>query len=638
MRPCWMKLLGTAFLLWLSVCAFAKPIYYKAQSVEKLGEGTQSRIEAIAATMEDQPNGFAVHIERRPFWEAIAAGENGKSIVRRAQSLLEKPMPVLTDELYLLYSLNGNRTEAQNVMFSREDRLVTLCLAECIENKGRFTKALEEVLDSSVSYRTWVYPAHDGNLNNFNGKSVTIDLKSSRDAHNFAICLAMLKGKLSPSLADKTAARIHELVLAPYVRDIFDEEGGAENWWKTTTNNWNSVCHAGVAGAALTMLDDKRDRALFIERAEYYTDFYYKGFSADGYCSEGLGYWNYGFGQYIVLSEVIRSATVGKIDLFSNPKGLAAALYPCRVEIMNKQYPTLADCSLGTRPDAAMMGYVNTRLGLGDARWPLKKDSSGRGSLFEFLMFAEMDDAGPALKPPFAPDHDQLRTFFEDAGVLICRPAKGGSFAAVFKGGHNAEHHNHNDLGTFIVQIDDQQVILDPGSTEYTRTTFSKDRYTIRKIASYGHPVPVVAGKQQAEGRQAQAKILRQEFTAEMDTITMDLASAYPVAELTKLERTFVYSRKDAGSLEITDIVEFAEPNTFETALITYGTYKQTGPKTLEIEYNGKNAIAEIKSGENEVKIGDEVIESTKGSPRRIAIQFAKPVKKGQISIRIWSK
>jgi hypothetical protein len=58
------------------------------------------------------------------------------------------------------------------------------------------------------------------------------------------------------------------------------------------------------------------------------------------------------------------------------------------------------------------------------------------------------------------------------------------------------------------------------------------------KIGSYGHPVPLVAGKEQQPGDQARAEITRTDFTREKDEMTLDIASAYEVPELIKLERT----------------------------------------------------------------------------------------------------
>ena len=73
----------------------------------------------------------------------------------------------------------------------------------------------------------------------------------------------------------------------------------------TVTNNWNSVCLAGVTGAALTLLADKEERAYFVAAAEKYNVYGMKGYADDGYCSEGVGYYNYGFRAYILLREEV---------------------------------------------------------------------------------------------------------------------------------------------------------------------------------------------------------------------------------------------------------------------------------------------------------------------------------------------
>lgn len=91
-------------------------------------------------------------------------------------------------------------------------------------------------------------------------------------------------------------------------------------YWFTVTNNWNSVCLAGVTGAALALLQDKEERAYFVAAAEKYYVYGMKGYSDDGYCSEGVGYYNYGFCSFILLREEICRATKGKIDFFRTPK------------------------------------------------------------------------------------------------------------------------------------------------------------------------------------------------------------------------------------------------------------------------------------------------------------------------------
>ena len=83
-------------------------------------------------------------------------------------------------------------------------------------------------------------------------------------------------------------------------------------------NNWNAVCLNCVTGTALQTLDSAEDRAWFIAVAEKLIGHYLDGgFTPDGYCVEGLGYWNYGFTNFVLLAENVRQATGGKVDLLA---------------------------------------------------------------------------------------------------------------------------------------------------------------------------------------------------------------------------------------------------------------------------------------------------------------------------------
>src|SRR6185436_1952089 len=157
-----------------------------------------------------------------------------------------------------------------------------------------------------------------------------------------------------------------------------------------------------------------------------------------------------------------------------------------------------------------------------------------------------------------------LRSWFPEGGVLICRPAANAKipFAVSLKGGHNGESHNHNDLGSFIVLVGNSTVVTDPGAEIYTGDTFSTNRYKSDVLNSFGHDVPVVAGKLQRAGKDAKALVLRTEFTEGQDTLTLDIKSAYTVPTLKRLHRTFVFQR-DKPSLSVRDEVEFSTAETF---------------------------------------------------------------------------
>ena len=92
------------------------------------------------------------------------------------EKLLEKTFQPLPDDLYLEYSKNGNRTHYEQVYFDKLNAFRTLVVAECVENQGRFLKPIQDLIASYAADKSWVLPAHDGGLENFEGRQITIDL------------------------------------------------------------------------------------------------------------------------------------------------------------------------------------------------------------------------------------------------------------------------------------------------------------------------------------------------------------------------------------------------------------------------------------------------------------------------------
>ncbi|MHC4177907.1 MAG: heparinase II/III domain-containing protein, partial [Planctomycetota bacterium] len=229
------------------------------------------------------------------------------------------------------------------------------------------------------------------------------------------------------------------------------------------------------------------------------------------------------------------------------------------------------------------------------------------------------------------------------AGILICRPASDQrrALAVALKGGHNAEHHNHNDVGSFLVVLGEDAPLVDPGAEVYTARTFSSRRYDSGVLNSFGHPVPRVAGKLQRTGRSAAAKVLKTEFTDATDTIVLDLSAAYAVKGLKELKRTFVFSRDGTGNLTVTDQVEFDGPQSFGTALITFSGWKRLEPNRLLVGEGreGREAVeVQITTDGPTFEIqADEIKEDVRGRrlPTRLGIDLAKPVRRATIILKI---
>ena len=153
----------------------------------------------------------------------------------------------------------------------------------------------------------------------------------------------------------------------PLSKTVRDEglRGLWRAWWLSATNNWNAVCLAGVTGAALAAVESRRERAWFAAAAEEYVQNYLRGFTPDGYCPEGVGYWNYGFDYYMMLAQTLKAASGGKVDLMDSPRVEKIARFGRRMEILPGLYPAFADCDLGERPFPALMAFLSRRYGWG---------------------------------------------------------------------------------------------------------------------------------------------------------------------------------------------------------------------------------------------------------------------------------
>ena len=588
----------------------------------------------MESLLTEHPQGVGKPIADRAAWEALGATKPYQALVRGAEKLLRRPLREVPDEVYLEFSRTGKRNTWQNAEGQRRRRLKPLVLAECIENKGRFLLAIVSLVKALCAERTWVLPSHDRDLGNFRGEKITIDLWSSALAWELATADWLLGDKLSAATRQEIRRNIRRRVLEPFRESAANGGKGAAGWLNAK-HNWNSVCLAGVTGAALEQIESPHERAEFLAAAVKYSENYLKGYEEDGYCSEGLGYWNYGMGRYVLLAETIRQATAGEVDLIDRPLVSEIARFALKIQIINGVYPAFADCPVKAKPDHNLMYFISRRWGLGLSQY---SEPRADGSLFETMIYV-FDAATPAMQsaPASAPAMP-LRDWFHKGGILVSRPAAGSScrMGVALKGGHNAEAHNHNDVGSYVVAVGDQAVLLDPGRERYTARTFSPKRYESNVLNSFGHPVPMVAGQLQREGSKARAEILKTEFTDQADMLEMEIRSAYPVEGLKSLVRTFVYSRQGQGLLTVTDKVELTSPQSFGAALITGGTCKQMDDGSLIVQRGREAVKVTIHTGGEPFKINIEPIkEDTPVKPTRIGVNLTKPVTTARITVRI---
>jgi hypothetical protein len=117
-----------------------------------------------------------------------------------------------------------------------------------------------------------------------------------------------------------------------------------------------------------------------------------------------------------------------------------------------------------------------------------------------------------------------VSTWYPQTEFCYMRNQSGFFLAA--KGGYNNESHNHNDVGTFSLYLDNTPLIIDAGVGTYTRQTFSSDQYNIWTMQSDYHNLPKINGYSQSFGGQFRSK--NTAFDAKKSIFSLDLSGAYP--------------------------------------------------------------------------------------------------------------
>ena len=369
------------------------------------------------------------------------------------------------------------------------------------------------------------------------------------------------------------------------------------NWWFYVRSNWNAVCHANVVRAALALIEDRQDRAAFVEAAERGMRYFLESFLEDGYCTEGGGYWNYGFGHFLYLARTVKGATGGFVDLTRLPRAKEAMEYGFGYRLSRHKCPVFADGGAG----APSFDFLK----IGVELWPEMK---------------------PLVKGDLQP-----RTCFPAAQVYIMR---GKRMAFGVKGGNNAELHNHNDIGSWTLTLDGVEMAGDPGGEGYTARTFSSRRYESDVLNSYGHPVPLVDGVKQGTGAKFAATVQMSTFNDSCDTIQYDLKGAYPAVTngLRSLVRSVSFDRA-AECVAIRDTFAFDAPGAFESPIVTYAKVEKGADGrsfTLTVGKARMKVTFEEEGGEWDLV--EKAIENPgRPSPLRLAVRFRAPVKDGTV-------
>lgn len=616
----------------------------------------KERISEITRFISKEPKGLGHPISNRTYWDNLAKNKEAALLIDKAVILLDAaPLPVNKEQWMAYVDGKTERDNYEKPFLEQGQRFCNLVMAEALEDKGRFMPAIEKMLQEILVLGTWKKPQSDGKVDKdyWYGKKFYIDLTVASRSFNIATADFWLQDRLKPETRKALRAYIQKNVFDPYLALV--NTPNEEYAWMLKGQNWNAVCTAGVVGACLSLSGNVNEKATMLAASETAMKYFLSGFKDDGYCTEGVNYWGYGFSHFLALNQIVKLNTDGNINWLKQPKVAKASIFPANVEILNGFYPSFSDARVYVTPKFWISDFAKEKLGLVKNRiayWQIQKLAEGDNLYFQGMLQTSKTEITDKFEKMLTEDKaTSIRSFFPDGGLLVCRPTDNNpkGMAVSLKGGNNAEHHNHNDLGTFEVVLGNQKMVVDPGSEWYNKKTFDENRYASDMMNSFGHCTPMVANTLQSAGSDAKAIIIYTDFSPAKDEIAFDLSSAYKVPGLLKLNRTFTYNRSKKMELIVSDEVEFSQAESFGTALIldTYNasrkmasaTWKITGKNKWEITKGEERLSVEVTSLGNEIVMKEQPLKAHRLDetyhPVRLGFSLKENVKSAKIIMKI---
>ncbi len=510
-----------------------------------------------------------------PELEAARANVAALRVSPQAQGILAQTEPLMADiasipqpryTSYRRFIKDGDRDEYEAPYFTRRAKLSALAfrLFLGVETGLPLRSIIEDYIWAICEETNWVLPAHEGR---------TVDLFSAETGFTLAQTLTLLGDQIDAEVAHRVHVEVDRRIFEPFLHTHYSM------WWYNGGNNWNGVCNSSIASAFLLLEHDPRRAAWGVATAlRGLRVFLDTAFESDGSSNEGVGYWSYGLINLVALSEMLRSRSGGAIDPLASPRMRQIAGYPASVQLSGPYFAAFSDCDEKEEFNFGIIQRLAERSRLTALR-NLTAKPAALGSDWRIQMLIRNLLWWDGIQAD-APSIGDAVLSAPGIARLTGQTAAGTPYVMAIKAGYNEENHNQNDIGSFILHVDGENLLTDPGRGLYNRDYFGPHRYDNLFANSYGHSVPRIDGQLQAPGHQYRGELVAVTTEPGNKAAVVEFASAYPVAGLARATRTLEIG--DGGVAHLTDAYEFsAVPLQVEEAFVTWGNVEVHGPTAV---------------------------------------------------------
>ena len=493
----------------------------------------------------------------RAAWEGLEPADRD-DLLALADAWRGRAYPLLTAGMYASFCRTGSRKDCEAPYFGRRVKLIAAAMHVCLTGETRDLSIVEDGLWLICEETTWAISAH-ADLNAAHpfpdDRRTIIDLFTAQTGMILSFVCQLLQSVLHPDLYDRVRREVTRRILHPFM--TCDDE-----WWMGFTGrnlcNWTPWIVSNVMMAANVWA---YDCGRLYPRACGMLDRWLACVPEDGGCDEGTAYWNMAAGAFLDCLMLLEQTA--DVRLWDVPKVQRMMAYPALMYLGNGWFANFADCDARPWLSSERLQYAGEKTGVDDLvrmgaelRGLPSVEISDTPHLSRLLMrlfhpvsavAAGADDGAilRVLRSNLRKDPTEMAEVLRAQGIpvkdgwlpdLQVRLAAGYTIyggsdgprlvhtTAAMKGGHNAESHNHNDVGSFVLAVNGQMQVVDAGNMVYTAKTFSSRRYELWNCRADYHNVPIIGGCEQQPGRQYAAKNVEKL----PDGMALDMAAAYP--------------------------------------------------------------------------------------------------------------
>lgn len=581
----------------------------------------------------------------RSTWQQLLSIEERQLLIRKAEKLSDYKWQHIPASTFIALNTIGDKQQMRQIEVQNRQAIIDLALGELAEGKGRF---LSQIADGIWFFSTSYHWSHSNQTHGVlpRYESERIALGNIRYGATLPIIYHIFKNeidKIEPMICEAFRQTVKRIILDPFL----DEAQDKQNWWLGFNggliNNWNPWCNHGTMLSFLLVENDQNRLNKAIEKSIRSVDLYLNAYSLDGACEEGATYWTQSVSRLCDYLQLLKDASYGKFDILPDNFIKSMGEYKSHVTIgrNSKTGKTLSvnygDGAMAGGMDSFMIWKVGQMFdsqqlidlalySCGDFLTekfitPSVSNDEGYRALENIRNHRSVSDAISGLNQkintgePFLNVMNGLRTscpacsWYPELEQMFVRTSDGLFVSA--KAGNNGEPHGHNDVGNFIICVDDVPFIVDPGVGTYVKDTFGPKRYTIWTMQSPWHNCPMPSGAAQlnganySEGRQYAASDVCFNVKGGKTTLSQELRKVYPQGSgCLSWKRTLIVKDGKLNSVIVledeyqmehrtgADVENFITPGTVKieknTALI------ENQGKTMKVEWSA-NLTASVE-------------------------------------------